>query len=284
MKDTAPQGDITIINVDGLGPPKASIATLGGPGFDGVRIGSKKVTARSIVMTLAITGQGEVEETNRLSLYKFFPIKEEIQFRVITDTRDATAVVHCESNEVKMFGRIENTVITLFGDFPYFIEEVEAIPMRGITPMFSFPFSNGSLTEPLIVFGNITKYVTSTIVYPGDSPTGVIFTITGTNMEGMLNITNVTRGDSLRVDLSVVEDILGSPFTKGDTMVVDTRKGEKSAYVIRDGIIYNIFNALDLFTKWLQLYSGTNEIVIFTDNNSYTFKVNMKYSILYEGM
>lgn len=284
LVESDPSG-YTIVSWTGLGPPKSTISAITGP-FDGAHVNGVVSAVRTITLTLAINGYGDDEESERLAIYKWFPIKTLIEFGVTTDTNSSVIDAWVEDVVMNMNAPIENVVITLYcAEPPYFKDaNTSRVYFYGSHPTFEFPFSNESLTDPLIQFGEFLDLVEQPITYDGDVDTGVICTIDIFDTCGDILFANHTWGTSIFIDESVVEAIAGGPLDNGDTITIDTRIGEKSLTLFRGGIVYNILNAIDIFTIWPTLKPGYNLITLSTEGPVDSVRMEMTYNALRGGV
>lgn len=69
----------------------------------------------------------------------------------------------------------------------------------------------------------------------------------------------------------------------GDKIVVSTYKGKKSVSLYRQGKKYNIINAMDRDSKWLQFHIGSN-VLSFTESSTGNLEVTIESHELYEGV
>ena len=277
---------LMVINVEGLGAPDGRINSVESPNLHGSTVNSTKATQRFITMALLVQGVDVVGDQARKELYKFFPVAKKISFGVKTDTRDVTIDMWVESNPMKMFSKKENTEIKLVSENPWFRSvSKEVITFSGSIPLFEFPFSNESLVEPLIVFGEELSYISQDVVYDGDVETGVeIELFIAGDVSGTINLYNPAYGQSLEIDCSVLESILGGPLTIGDSIHISTVVGKKSLTLTRNGISYNALHSLNMHPDWITLYPGVNTIVYDATTGSDNLQFSMSYYSLYQGV
>lgn len=115
-------------------------------------------------------------------------------------------------------------------------------------------YQNNSLTENLTEFGTIVVATNKTIVYSGEVETGFTLHIhPKSNMTGF-GVYNVDTGEKIEIDDAVIQKITGSGILAGDEITICTVKGQKSAYLMREGVTYNIINALGKNPDWLQFH------------------------------
>lgn len=283
LEDTQLYGFV-LISASGLGAPDAVVNTIEGYS-DGVRVTHAKTKERYIELSIGIVGSGDFEESARRQLYDFFPIAKEIKLEVETDTRTMDVDTWVESFEFKMFAQVEHAVISLKCPKSYLEEDqIDEGVIQGTTPLFQFPYSNESLDTPLTILGEIQDQRLIPVDYPGQIATGLKFTLTATGDVHGFNIFNNTANQSLHIDTLVIQQMTGTILSSGDTLIIDTRIGEKSVTLIRDGISINVLNALDPSVVWITLESGVNELLFTADSGFENIVGTMEYSILHQGV
>lgn len=276
---------IYVFNLDGLGSPKATVNGVGGPGFDGVRVNSIRTDARHLVLSLAMPNPA-TEEAAKALIYKMFPIKQNITLGITTDSVEVKTECFVESNEVSQFSKIENATISLICPNPYFMDLVEwesSLSYDSGIPLFEFPFSNESLTDPLIEFGLVTTVPTAQILYDGAVETGAIFSLFFTGNVGGLSISNSNGGQIMTIDETVGEALAGSDIMTGDTIRINTRSGEKSVEFIRGGNTYNMIAGIGLDDDWITIRPGINYIVIGATTGVQYIEADIRFNPLREG-
>lgn len=145
-------------SISGLGPSKADINTTEISTNDGSLYNSARVNSRNIVMSLKLMFNPQIEDTRQDS-YKYFPIKKKVTLLIETDNRICETYGYVESNEPDIFSSDEMTQISIVCPDPYFYsagpDGTNTTIFYGVEPLFEFAFSNESLTESLIEFGEI---------------------------------------------------------------------------------------------------------------------------------
>ena len=148
-------------SITGLGPVKANVNTTEVATNDGSMFNSARLSQRNIVIQLAFVHSiyGEDIEEIRQKSYKYFPIKKNVELIIETDNRYVRTIGYIESNEPDIFNKQEGTQISIICPDPYFYSASEdgnnVTDFYSIDPVFEFPFSNESLSEPLLIFGEI---------------------------------------------------------------------------------------------------------------------------------
>ncbi len=273
---------LLIFNIEGLGPSKATVSGTGGPNFDGVRPGSVRADARHLLMTLAVSEGGELEEDAKQRIYTYFPIKQEIILGIKTDRKDVYIPAIVEQNEFNQFASVENAVISLFCPNPYFLDKL----LRSIiiddasgVPLFEFPFSNESLVTPTIEFGYVTDLPTAEISYSGEVETGVDIALNFLGAATDIVITNNNGSQQMTIDTTDLE-----PLASGDQIFINTRVGEKSIYFVRSTVWTNIINAVGIDDDWIDLRPGSNRIIIDAATGIDNVETELQFRALSEGV
>ena len=277
--------ELSIVSIDGLGPPESTINISGGPTFDGGIYNSAKVNSRTISLTLKVGKTGKAGDLVREKLYRLFPAKGVVTITATTDSRVATAVGIVKSNTVNMFSSIQNAVVTLEVPSSFFLAlGTETILYSGTTPMFTFPFYDNIADAPSLIFGEVFDILEYVVNYTGDVPTGLIFRFDFSGPVGDVTFVNNGYGEIMTIDVDIVAMVMGSPIQAGDRITIDTRSGRKSATLLRYGTEYNILHALGRTGTWIKLYPGDNPIVYSTESEIYNVSLTIEHETLYEGV
>ena len=253
-----------IKSVTGLGPVKANVNTTEVVTNDGSMFNSARLSQRNIVFQLAFveTVYGETIEDIRQKSYKYFPAKKSVEIVIETDNRYVKIKGYVESNEPDIFSSQEGTQISIICPDPYFYSAGEdgnnVTDFYTIDPMFEFPFSNESLTDPLLIFGEIQIKTEGVITYYGDSEIGVVIYIHAIGPATNINIYNTETREVMMINTTKLEKLTGKGLVASDDIVINTTKGEKSITLVREGASYNILNCLDKNTDWFTLSKGDN--------------------------
>jgi hypothetical protein len=88
----------------------------------------------------------------------------------------------------------------------------------------------------------------------------------------------------MRIDSSKLITMTGSDIITGDTITINTVKGDKSIYLIRDGKTFNIFNCLDKNTDWFTLSNGDNIFAYTAESGSSNLQFSITNRVAYEGV
>lgn len=279
-----------IKSITGLGPVKANVNTTEVATNDGSMFNSARLSQRNIVIQMVFVNSiyGEDIEEIRQKSYKYFPIKKSVELVVETDNRYVRTTGYIESNEPDIFSKQEGTQISIICPDPYFYSASEdgdnVTDFYSIDPMFEFPFSNESLTEPLLVFGEIQIKTEGVITYSGDSEIGVMIYIHAIGPAEHINIYSTETREVMTIDTAKLEKLTGRGLIAGDDIVINTLKGEKSITLVRDGVSYNILNCLDKNTDWFTLVKGDNIFAFTADSGVTNLQFRIENKVIYEGV
>ena len=279
-----------IKSITGLGPVKANVNTTEVATNDGSMFNSARLSQRNIVIQMVFVNSiyGEDIEKIRQKSYKYFPIKKSVELVIETDNRYVRTTGYIESNEPDIFSKQEGTQISIICPDPYFYSASEdgdnVTDFYSIDPMFEFPFSNESLTEPLLVFGEIQIKTEGVITYSGDSEIGVMIYIHAIGPAEHINIYNTETREVMTIDTAKLEKLTGRGLIAGDDIVINTLKGEKSITLVRDGVSYNILNCLDKNTDWFTLVKGDNIFAFTADSGVTNLQFRIENKVIYEGV
>jgi len=279
-----------IKSITGLGPVKANVNTTEVATNDGSMFNSARLSQRNIVIQMVFVNSiyGEDIEAIRQKSYKYFPIKKNVELVIETDNRYVRTTGYIESNEPDIFSKQEGTQISIICPDPYFYSASEdgdnVTDFYSIDPMFEFPFSNESLTEPLLVFGEIQIKTEGVITYSGDSEIGVMIYIHAIGPAEHINIYNTETREVMTIDTVKLEKLTGRGLIAGDDIIINTLKGEKSITLVRSGVSYNILNCLDKNTDWFTLVKGDNIFAFTTDSGVTNLQFRIENKVIYEGV
>ena len=239
-------------------------------------------------MVFINTVYGESIEDLRQKSYKYFPLKKSVELTIETDNRYVKTTGYVESNEPNIFSSQEGTQISIICPDPYFYSAGEdgnnVTNFYSIDPMFEFPFSNESLDEPLLVFGEIQIKTEGVITYHGDSEIGVMIYIHAIGPATNINIYNTETREVMRINTEKISSLTGKGIVASDDIVINTAKGEKSITLIREGVSYNILNCLDKNTDWFMLAKGDNIFAFTADSGVTNLQFRVENKVIYEGV
>ncbi len=282
------ESGFNIYNITGLGPGRGIINTTEMVTSDGALYNSARLPPRNIMMYIRFMFKDSIEDSRQLS-YKYFPIKKPVTLYIRTDNRYLKIVGYVESNEPVIFEKREYTQISLLCPNPYFtsadVDGKKLISFYYIDPLFEFPFSNESLTTPLLEFGEIISEFQKNIYYNGEADTGILMSVyINGYVSGKIYLNKTSTGELLTIDISKIETIIGSPLRFRDEIFISTVKGNKYIRFLRDGVYTNILNSLDKNSKWFELSRGDNIIAYDADYGVENLRFTVEYELLFEGI
>lgn len=262
--------DYTVTNVEGLNPPNANINTSVVASFDGSRFNSSRMNERNLVITIVI--ENEIEK-NRINLYKYFKPKKQCKLYYKTESRNVYIEGYVENFEISLFDNRQMAQISVICPDPFFkaIEEM-VTDFNSVTAMFYFPFAieaNG------IPFSEQETNVAKEVVNGGDVESGLIITLHASGEVTNPVLYNVDTRESLGLNITMQD---------GDTITINTNKGQKSILLNRDGVTTNIVNNLVRGSTWFQIASGENTFTYETEDVSTNLTVTFQHTNKYEGV
>ena len=273
-----------IKDIEGLGPPKASINTSELATIDGSLYASSRCENRNIVITLGMLFSPTIEDS-RQKTYKFFPIKKQITLEIETDNRLAEISGYVESNEPNIFSFEESTQISIICPDPYFYEVGGSEKVyTNVEPLFEFPFSNESLTENLLEMGKMVDDPRAVLSYVGDMDTGVVITIHALTKSGDITLYNVNTKEHFKIFDAQIKALTGAVFDAGDDIIISTMKGNKYARLLREGKETNIISAVDMDADWFQVSNGVNMFNFVTQEEEANLLITFSYKNAYGGI
>ena len=278
---------LLITEIEGLGPTKADINMTQLATADGGIFNSARVNSRNIVIKARFTYANTIEEA-RLASYKFFPIKQPVTFHIETDNRIAETTGYVESNEPVIFSDECDMQVSILCESPYFLSVSEdgkkETTFAGIDFLFEYPFENEDLHEPTLEFGNIVNKKENTVYYDGDAETGCIIQIHAVGEATNVTIYNVKTREIMALDSDKLVQLTGAGLSYGDTITINTIKGQKSITLLRNGTTYNILNILGKDADWFQLAKGDNLFTFTADYGESNLQFKIFSQIVYEGV
>lgn len=269
-----------IKNITGLDPVKANINISDYSIVDGGAFNSARLPPRNIVLRLGYLNVGTptIEEI-RQSSYTYFPIKKRVKLEIFSDRRKCEIYGYIEHNEIDIFSRDEGSVISIMCPDPYFysIEDGENTTIfYSVVDQFTFPFSNESTTQSLIIMGAVTNQQEANVIYKGDANIGVTMDFYARGDVSNISIYNMVTREEMHLDIELIA---------GDELFVSTNKGSKSITLFRDGVYFNALVALDINNSvWFQLSKGDNLFSYEAEEGLEYLQLKIMNRVLYEGV
>lgn len=288
MEMTSPEKSGFIIKeITGLGPCKADINSKELATSDGSVFNSARVTTRNIVMKLQFMFKPTIEDVRQRS-YKYFPLKKKLKITIETDNRVCETYGYVESNEPSIWSKEEGCQISIICPDPFFYSAGEdgsqVTVFYGVEDAFEFEFSNESLTENMLEFGRATYSTERIIHYLGDDDVGMTISIIVNGDVNMLTIYNVETREFFKLDTNKLKTLTGNGLIQGDVVTISTIRGERKITIMRDGVEYNILNAVDKNSTWLTLSRGDNIIAYTAEYGGSNIELRIDNKIIYEGV
>ena len=289
MELTRPElSGFIIRNIDGLDPPKATVNIKKSATSDGGQFNSAYLNERNIVIDLVyMEGLKESIEDLRQKSYKYFPIKTKVKILIETDNRISETEGIVENNDVAIFEKREGGQISIQCPNSYLYSAGangnQTTVFSGVEPMFEFPFCNDSLTEPLLIMGEIRNELERVITYVGDAEVGITINIYAIGEANHITIYNMDTRESIHIDTDKLEALTGTGITVGDEITICTVKKQKSATLIRAGKTINILNCIARDVDWFELTKGDNTFAYTAEYGSSNLQFKITNRIIYEG-
>ena len=260
----------TIINIEGLTPPKASINTSFFAGGDGAGFNSARMDTRNIVLTIA----PEIPvERNRINLYRFFQVKRRVTIAYSNGTRNVVIDGYVESVEGNLFSSRQSIDISIICLQPYFKDAMTIISdLSRILSNFEFPFDITEEGTEISIFDPI--YAVN-VKNNGDAPNGVTITLFANGEVVNPIIYNVNTRDEFALNFTM---------QKGDLITIDTNRGYKSVILTRLGINTNLINKVKKFSTWFTIDVGENLFTYDADVGADLLDISFHHVDLYEGV
>ena len=260
----------TVYKIDGLTPPQAAISTSVNTTMDGSTINSARIESRNIVIYLTINGS---VESNRINLYKYFPVKRAITLYFSNGARDVHINGTVELIECDLFSSRQVAQISIICPKPYFKDVDELVSsFSDISSLFQFPFS---IPASGIEFSAITTNIRKTIVNTGDIESGIIIKLFATGTVVNPTIYNVLK----RTQMSLKVTMQAS-----DTIIINTNVGEKSVSLVRAGESTNILGYMGRDSEWLTLEAGDNVFTYECESGGSNLQLTFTTALLYSGV
>ena len=275
--------------IDGLGPAKANINNTELAGMDGAIFNSSRLLSRNIVLDIKFLPGSTIEDT-RLKSYKYFPTKNRVELKITSNTRVCKTFGYVESNEVNIFSNAVYTQISIICPDPYFYAiDPSVVYLAGIHSVFEFPFSNESLVSPLLEFSQIDLTTINNVEYTGEISVGMLIHIHALGVAENITLYNEFTLETMEIDTDKLLLMIGGEgvtdgIIAGDDIFINTVIGKKSAILLREGVYYNILNALNKDADWFQLSKGPNVIGFICDAGADNLQIKIEHETLYEGV
>lgn len=256
------------VRIIGLTPPAAALNFATVATNDGSIYNSGRTENRNIV--LDIRPLRNVEK-NRIALYKVFKLKKQCEFYFKNGSRDVFIEGYVETIDGDLFEEGQSIQVSIICNKPNFKALEETISdISSVVSLFSFPFA---IDVDGIELARIEKLTEKNVYNYGDTESGLIIELRATGKTSNPIIYDEAGGSfGIKIDL-----------TEGDKITINTNKGEKSAYLLKDGVESNIINKVIPGPTWFTLQPGDN-IFSYTATNPDLLQIVFKHFAQFEGV
>lgn len=280
---------LLISNIDGITPGNVQINSQDYAMLDGGIYNSSRMQTRNIVIEMYYGFSPHIESA-RHRAYQYFPVKSQIRLDFMTDERNLSIWGYVESNETEIFSEQEKGQISIVCPDPYFYEkDTQIYELGDSTKEFEFPFSNESLTDPLICFGDFGVRNAYVVNYQGDIDVGIEIRIRFLKAQTIPKITlfDVSHNQQFDVDFDAIKEKTSvSVIDRYSEIVISSIRGQKDIYWQRYGKRVSVIAAFDIQNfPWFYLTPGTN-LFGFDAEEIYLdeFSITIEYRGAYGGV
>lgn len=281
---------ISIKNITGISPVGADIYQTEFGVIDGGIFSGARIPNREIVMTLGLVTNSEKKlpliEDSRMVLYNFFRIKDPTLLIFKTDSRYIQITGYVKDNDVDIFSSNETATVTITCVDPWFYSPIiSAEGFHGIQKRFEFPFSNESLIQNLLEFGEISIDTRYLVEYSGDVSIGfrMVFSFISTNFHNIY-LYNMDTRERMNIYTDQIEKLVGTSIIEGDEIIINTMSNLKGAWLVRDGISYNALSIIGKNSDWFKLSKGNNVFAFASDYGVENIEIDITYQNAYYGI
>lgn len=247
---------ITIEDIDGLGPVKATLTASQIAGQDVSELQNAQRGPRNITMTLGLAPDPAVTSVNSLRrmVYSFFRPKSLLAMKFFVDDTDDT---------------IEDGYLTMGN-----VESCDPGSIFTQTPTLDISVMcyDPDFTDPVpVTISTLTTADTTPMAvdYDGTSPTGMLITVdVNTTLSEFAVYCVDPNGATSTMDVAY-------PFVAGDQVTINTISGSKYANLLRAGVTSSILFAISTQSTYVQFSPGGNSVRVFASGT------NMPVSIVY---
>lgn len=248
-----------LIDIENQTYYESSIYDITNAGYDGATVNSISTNPRSLVFTLVVKKDKDVEDAKR---YLFRIIKPKLHHKVVWNRNDRVVQIDGVLEQAAM-PRWNNNVtvqLTFFCENCYW-EDIDDV-IQQITSVFAMHYFTTSINDMLvfdndgagIVMGEYDLSRTRTYENNGDVAVGLVITI-----HALSTLTNpvIYAADDTFIGVNIT-------MQAGDSITINTERGQKD--ITQDGV--SIINKIMVGSKWLQLNTGYNTFTIDSDDDA----------------
>ena len=262
----------TVTDIQGLNPPEATINTNQVALIDGARFNSAKLNMRTINVAFAIEYSAAY---NRIEVFKVLKSKQYVKLYYKGDYRNVWIEGYIQRIDITYFEKKQVVTCAIICPSPYFKEAQMIVDeINNIINTFHFPFA--STEDPELVFGYLSNDVSVMIENDGDVDCGMVIELYARAAVSNPKVWNYITREFIGLNYSL---------QTADLITIDTRQGQKSVTLLRNGVESNLFNYVVQGSTWLQLSANGDTFVyeVQTGNNA-DLAVTFKHDNLYEGV
>lgn len=280
---------LLISKIDGITPGNVQVNSQDFAVLDGGVYNSSRMETRNITIEFYYGFNPHIESSRHLA-YRYFPIKTEVRLDFLTDERNLSIWGYVESNETDIFSEQEKGQVSIVCPDPYFYEHETVVFNFGDSiPEFEFPFSNESLTEPLICFGDYGPGSIYSVDYDGDIEVGTVIRVhfLDTPTIDEISIYDISKNKKLTLNFEDIKTKTGvTSISKYADIVISSVRGEKDIWYERYGQRKSIIGAFDVQNfPWMYLTPGEN-LFGYTADDEYLdeFEISIEHRGAYGGV
>ena len=261
---------LLISKIDGITPGNVQVNSQDFAVLDGGVYNSSRMQTRNITIEFYYGRGSQVAdvdnhdvETSRHIAYRYFPVKTQVRLDFLTDERSLSIWGYVEGNDTDIFSEHEKGQVSIVCPDPYFYEQsMIAFELGSSTKEFEFPFSNESLVNPLICFGDYGPKSMYEINYNGDIEVGAVIRVHFLENQTVpeLTIYDVSHNKKLVLNFAKIKANTGvDTILRYGDIVFSSVRGEKDIYYERYGKKTSIIGAFDVMNfPWMYLTPGEN--------------------------
>lgn len=256
LEDTS--GGISIQNIDGLGPVKATIVSSSFAATDGVQYLSAKREPRNLVFKLGLVPDPffETVANVRRRLYSFFMPKTNVDLQFTDD----------EGLIVNISGMIETCEPDIFSKDPALNVSITCFKPEFIDPT-------------LVVLNEETVIDTTNIeieLPEGTVETGMTFQLLpNRDIDEFTIFSSLPSGLARRLDFEW-------QMHAGDVLTIVTIPGDKSITLTSAGVPQSLLYGMSPQSSWIDFYPGTNTFRVYAEGDPVPY--TLSYSNRYGGL
>lgn len=182
-------------------------------------------------------------------------------------------------------------------DEDYSMLKIHIAKIATINSTFYPMIRDSSITDPtfephqyiedagrMIEFGSINATPSGNVFYLGDAETGMNIEIHANGLANGIGLYRFDTNEQMTINDTRLIGIVGSGIRAGDTIIISTQKGDKRIRLLRDGVYYNILNALNAPISWFNLRKGDNGFWLNATYGVSNLQYKVTYRTLYEGV